>query len=155
MNNNYIEKEISYKLSFFAYIGYILLVFTILFLANNVLYKKFDHYNFIFIIFSTLISIIFINTGNKRRYVIFYNDKFIIKNSKKITEFRYDELEEIKIIKEQRKNNETLSIKSEGDKIFLISSTYIGKETLYEIYNFLNNKASNADFEIIEDIGLR
>lgn len=148
-----IEKEISYKLGFFTTLGVLIIIFAILLFLNNGFLQQNSNTSISFLgFFIILFAIFLIFIGIRKRSIIFYNDKFVIKTSNKSKILLYENISELILKKQIKKNLQVLQIATNENAFFTFSSNYIGDENLQEIFKFLKSKAINANIEEIEEI---
>jgi|GEM_PF-4220737 len=150
---NIIEKEISYRLGFFTALGVIIIIFAILLVLNNNLLNKYQDSSinaFAFFIISFALLMIFI--GIRKRSIIFYYDNLVIRTSNKSKILSYENISEIILRKQSKKNLQVLQIFTKDDFSYSFSSNYIGNENLQYIFNLLKSKAYNANIDEIEEL---
>ncbi|MEJ5244373.1 MAG: hypothetical protein WHV28_01550 [Bacteroidota bacterium] len=147
---------ISYRLNFFSNLGYILLIFSCLFLINEkIIIADFSSYSILYLVIFLSLSLVMIIIGNKQRKIIFDDEKFIMNSSAKNNTYFYRDLDEAYLIKNPKNNNLTLRLLFVDQANVTFSSSYIGTDNINRIFEFLKEKNSNVHFDTIIDSGIR
>lgn len=147
---------ISYQLDFFSNLGYILLIFSFLFLINEkMIIADFSSYSLLYMVIFLLLSIVMIIIGKKQRKIIFDDVKFIMSSSDNKNTYFYSDLDEVCLVKNPKNNNLTLRLLFVDQAIVTFSSSYLGTENINRIFEFLKEKNSNVHFDTMIDSGIR
>jgi len=157
MDNNNIIAEYTAKLKTFTVFGYVLIGFGILYASSYLLTKQIDAKVIENALTGTFIAVVvgllFLYMGNKKRRFIFYEDAFEYITNKSIFKKNYSDINAIKSYYEKEKNTSVVIIFAKDGSAQELSSTFLSKEILINIFNQLyENCKEFSEFEFEDEL---
>lgn len=159
MQNQDIPKDIVIKLKSFTMLGYILIVFSVVYSAATYLSVQAKGGNpnesLIGGVVLLAIAAVFIYFGTKKRTLSFYDDFFEYRTNKVMFREKYSDIMILKSYYEKGRSSINILFVSYEDEEHKLTSAHYGESIIKEIFRIIYQKSNgNPDFVLEDEIGL-